>query len=87
MIINFAASQAPKKLDLHPADSFHRVLHLRSYHPSYFTYQTQDKGLAEGKNADEIEYDIFYMDTKTYNTKEDLDEFHAFIKTRIQKRL
>ena len=86
MMIIFTTSQKPKKQTFREIDSFHRVLLLRSYHPSYFTYETQERGLAKCAFSDEIEYDIFYMDTKTYNTEADLQVFHDFLKSRIETR-
>ena len=86
MIIFYTSAQKPKKKTFREINSFQRVLLLRSYHPSYFTYETQDRGLEKGNCSDEIEYDIFYMDTKTYNSDEDLLIFHDFLKSRIEKR-
>ena len=85
MIVIFSLSQRPKVLPISEVDDFHRVLFLRSYHPNYFTNEAQDRGIKNSNCRDEIEYDIVFMDGKTYYTKEDMLIFHDFIKSRLAK--
>ena len=69
-----------------PVDVNHRVLFLCSYTPTYFTYDTQVRGLNKGLYRKGIEYDVVYMDAKSYSSESDIIHFHDFLKSRLEKR-
>lgn len=71
---------------LTPVEVNHRVLFLSSYNPLYFTYESQSEGLSRGLYQKGIEYDVIYMDAKTYSSESDLIHFHDFLKSRLQNR-
>ena len=66
-----------------PVDVAHRVLFISSYNPLYFTFDDQEKGLKEGLYPNGIEYDVAFLDSKNYNSAEDIKAFHDFIRSRI----
>ncbi|MBQ3670760.1 MAG: EAL domain-containing protein, partial [Treponema sp.] len=69
-----------------PVEVNHRVLFLCSYTPLYFTYDAQIAGLNRGLYPKGIEYDVVYMDAKMYSTREDIVQFHDFLKPRLAGR-
>ena len=73
---NKAQVEAPIKVN-------HRVLFISSYDPLYFTYADQKSGLESGLYPNGIEYDVVYMDSKNYNTQQDIFSFHDFLKKRL----
>ncbi|MBP5359045.1 MAG: hypothetical protein J6Y69_07655, partial [Treponema sp.] len=60
----------------------HKVLFLDSFSPTYPSYDLQEKGLQEGLYTNDISYDVVYMDSKNYGSKEDLKHFYNFFKER-----
>ena len=87
LIYIFVSEQSkPRQIDYN-SNSTKRVLFLRSYHPLYFTNAAHDKGLSESLIKAGIEYDVFYMDAKSYNKPEDIASFHDFLKERIEKHV
>lgn len=79
------AFESKKQVIKEPAQVKHRVLFLCAYNPLYFTYQDQSAGLIKGLYPNGIEYDVDYMDTKNFPTREDGDQFYEFIKNRISR--
>ena len=63
----------------------HRILFLRSYHPLYFTHQAQNAGLERSLYQNGIEYDVYYMDAKSYNSEQDIINFHDFLASRLRR--
>ena len=62
----------------------HRVLLLSSYNSLYFTYPFHIEGINESLTSQNIEYDVVCMDAKIYNEPEDIDDFHDFLKKRLE---
>ena len=63
----------------------HRVLFLCSYNSLYFTYDDQVEGLKQALYPNGIEFDVVYMDTKSYGTPNDKLVFYEFFKNRLRK--
>ncbi len=69
-----------------PKEFNHKVLLINSYTPLYYTHQSQKAGLEKSLYSHGIEYDVIYMDAKHYGSKEDIGDFHDFLKARLQNR-
>ena len=86
-LVNFVADEAKQKktTEIHP-EVTHRVLFLSSYNPLYFTYESQVRGLEKTLYPKGIEYDVIYMDAKSFSSKQDRLNFHDYLKHWLQKR-
>lgn len=69
-----------------PVEVAHRVLFICSYNPLYFTYEAQARGLEKALYPNGIEYDVVFMDAKTYNSEHDILVFHDFLSERLKNR-
>ncbi|MBE5859034.1 MAG: EAL domain-containing protein [Butyrivibrio sp.] len=64
-------------------DPKHRVLLLSSYNPFYYTYVHHIDGLQPGLYDNQVDYDVMFMDAKSFNSADDIRAFHDYIKYRL----
>ena len=86
-LVKFVADEAKQNVQAElPVEVTHRVLFISSYNPLYFTYDAQSRGLAKSLYPKGIEYDVVYMDAKSHSSRQDVLDFHDYLKKRLEKR-
>ncbi len=83
MLAYYIEDDNENKTPENPSIVEHKVMFLSSYNPLYFTFYEQEKGLKEVLYGEGIEYDVFFMDTKRYNSDEDILAFYEYFKTKV----
>lgn len=89
LLLKFVSDSTKKPLSAGnhmPTDVVQRVLFISSYNPLYFMYDFQVSGLEKSLYPLGIEYDVVFMDAKTYNSEQDELDFYTFLKARLKKR-
>ncbi len=69
---------------IEPDTPTYKVLFLDSYSPTHISYPAQESGIKAGLYANNISYDVIYMDTKNYGSQEEIDKFYDFFKDRLE---
>jgi diguanylate cyclase (GGDEF)-like protein len=65
-------------------ESTKRVLFISSYSESFDSVPLQIEGIKGVLSPEDIELDIEYMDTKHFDTKENLELFHSTLKYKLE---
>ena len=84
LLVKYASIGNSKKEKDELVEVNHRVLFLSSYNPLYFTYESQIKGLNKSLYPEGVEYDVCYMDTKGHDSPESIQNFHDYLKKRLE---
>ncbi|NDL67846.1 putative bifunctional diguanylate cyclase/phosphodiesterase [Anaerotalea alkaliphila] len=63
----------------------HRVLYISSYHGAFDTFPDQLAGLRSVFDGEDVVFDIEFMDTKRFDTRENYDNYYRFLKYRLDR--